>query len=93
MAGAGERASDGGGGGGGQLRICAVTWNMNKKRFPKNLEPLLAPLFGTTGDGEGADGGEDGEGGEEDPCDVFVVGVQEAPAMEGFVATVLRALG
>lgn len=86
---------------GGQLRICTVTWNMNKRRFPRNLKPMLAPLFGE-GDGDvvaGGDGnviiggGTAGAEGMNVPCDVFVVGVQEAPAMDGFVDTMLGALG
>lgn len=100
--------SGGGGAGGairgGQLRICAVTWNMNKRRFPRNLQPMLAPLFGeveasgsTGGDAAArGNGGGDGKGdaGEMSiPCDIFVVGVQEAPTMDGFVDTMMIALG
>lgn len=86
---------------GGQLRICTVTWNMNKRRFPGNLEPMLAPLFGE-GDGDAVTGGDGdvivgggtaGAEGMNVQCDVFVVGVQEAPAMDGFVDTMLGALG
>lgn len=83
---------------GGQLRICAVTWNMNKRRFPRNLRPMLAPLFGQ-GDAAGEHGcGGDGGGADSNteadfPCDIFVVGVQEAPALDGFVDTMLTALG
>ena len=68
------------------LRVVAVTWNMNNRRFPEDVTPMLAPLFDgrtTPGDAESA-------------CDVFVVGVQEAPGkkeMEGFSDAVVHALG
>ena len=74
----------------GQLRICAVTWNMCNRRFPGNLEPMLAPLFGGEGERRGWTASDDGDG---TPCDVLVVGVQEAPAMDGFVELLMDALG
>lgn len=74
----------------GQLRICAVTWNMCGRRFPDNLEPMLAPLFGGEGERRGWTAAGDAEG---TPCDVLVVGVQEAPAMDGFVERLMDALG
>ena len=74
----------------GQLRICAVTWNMCNRRFPGNLEPMLAPLFGGEGERRGWTASDGGDG---TPCDVLVVGVQEAPAMDGFVELLMDALG
>ena len=62
-----------------RLGVCAVTWNMCTRKFPGDLTPMLAPLFG--GDDDGT------------RCDVLVVGVQEAPAMDGFANVVLDALG
>lgn len=92
---------------GGQLRVCAVTWNMNKRRFPRNLAPMVAPLFGvgegdedvagvdaTVGNKGGNSAGAERDGGMTDiPCDIFIVGVQEAPNMDGFVDAMLAALG
>ena len=90
----------------GQLRICTVTWNMHNRRFPRNLKPMLAPLLPMFRDGDGdgdvgAGAGDTVAGGsssgiddtEDIPCDIMVVGVQEAPAMDGFVDDMLVALG
>ena len=72
-----------------ELRVCSVTWNMCGRKFPSNLEPMLAPLFGRGDDGDivrGWSAADDDEDGIDTPCDILVVGVQEAPAMDGFVA-------
>ena len=60
-----------------RLRVCAVTWNMCTRKFPEDLTPMLAALSGDDGT----------------RCDILVVGVQEAPVLEGFVTSVLAALG
>ena len=61
-----------------RLRVCAVTWNMCNRKFPGDLAPLLKPLREDDGHMR---------------CDVLVVGVQEAPALDGFVELLLDALG
>lgn len=61
-----------------RLRVCAVTWNMCNRKFPRDLAPMLAPLREDDGHVR---------------CDVLVVGVQEAPALDGFVELLLDALG
>jgi len=79
-----------------ELRVCSVTWNMCGRKFPSNLEPMLAPLFGRGDDGDivrGWSAADDDEDGIDTPCDILVVGVQEAPAMDGFVEGLLAALG
>lgn len=79
-----------------ELRVCAVTWNMCGRKFPSNLEPMLAPLFGRGDDGDvvrGWSAADDDEDGIDTPCDILVIGVQEAAAMDGFVEGMLSALG
>ena len=61
-----------------RLRVCAVTWNMCNRKFPGDLAPMFAPLQEDDGHMR---------------CDVLVVGVQEAPALDGLVGLLLDALG
>jgi len=70
-----------------RLRVCAVTWNMCTRKFPDDLSPMLAPLFGAH---QGWSASNDDDGAQ---CDVLVVGVQEAPSLDGFVELILNALG
>ena len=57
-----------------ELRVCAVTWNMCGRKFPSNLEPMLAPLFGRGDDGDvvrGWSAADDDEDGIDTPCDMW----------------------
>ena len=60
-----------------RLRVCAVTWNMCNRKSPGTRAHARYRFEKTT-----------------DTCgDVLVVGVQEAPALDGFVELLLDALG